>query len=264
MVINPIDKEALRQEFLGTHPVRFFKIDNFLQPSFADEVHDAYPTFEQAKAQGRLFTAVNEKGKVQITDSALFPPPIKKLSDFLNGQEWLDTLSYITEMPNLLADVNLNGGGIHETGPQGHLDVHVDFNTMKETGWFRRLNILIYMNKKWQEDWGGNIELWDPEVKSLQESFSPAFNRCVVFNTTEESFHGVSAVKCPEGKMRKSYAAYYYTVEAPAEWSGAKHGTIFKARPDEYFKGAFLMPAENAKKWLRGAVGSLKKTLKGN
>jgi len=263
MVINPVDKEQLRHQFLNASPIRFFKVDNFLEPAFAEQVVNAYPTFEEAKAQGRLFTALNEKGKVQITDSALFPPPIKQLSDYLNSQDWLDTLGYITDMPNLLADVKLNGGGIHETGPQGHLDVHVDFNTHKETKWFRRLNILVYMNKNWQEDWGGNVELWDPEVRHLQGSFSPIFNRCVVFNTTEESYHGVSAVKCPADTMRKSYAAYYYTVDAPVEWSGKVHGTIFKARPDEYFKGTFLMPANNAKKWLKGAVGSLKKTLKG-
>ena len=116
----------------------------------------------------------------------------------------------------------------------------------------RRLNILIYFNKDWKPDWGGNIELWDADVKKCHHSFSPVFNRCVVFETNEISYHGVTAVKCPEGMSRKSFAAYYYTKEAPKHWTGVSHSTIFKARPDEVLKGNVMMPLENAKRRLHG------------
>src|SRR4029079_552184 len=125
----------------------------------------------------------------------------------------------------------------------------------------RRLNILLYFNKNWREEWGGNIEVWDQDVKTCVHSFSPIFNRCVVFETNEISFHGVSAVRCPEGLSRKSFAAYYYTKEAPAHWTGKYHDTIFKARPDEKLKGRVLMPLEKATKFATRAVNKIGKVV---
>jgi hypothetical protein len=258
-VINPIDREALRRQFQSAEPFPFFKIDNFLREDFAQEVHDSFPSYEEAMEVGKTFKGVNEKGKVQVTDSDTFAEPVRRLNEALASQEFLDLLSYVTGMPDLLADDQLVGGGIHQTGPRGHLDVHVDFNYIKDRDLHRRLNILIYFNKDWRPEWGGNIELWDQEVKNCAHSFSPIFNRCVVFETNEISYHGVSAVQCPPGQSRKSFAAYYYTKEAPAHWTGKAHDTIFRARPDEKFKGRVLMPAEKVSKLFTRAVNKLGK-----
>ncbi len=146
---------------------------------------------------------------------------------------------------------------------RGHLDVHVDFNYLEERQLHRRLNILIYFNKDWDPEWGGNIELWDKDVKVCHQSFSPIFNRCVVFATSEHSYHGVTAVRCPEDRTRRSFAAYYYTKEAPPHWDGAVHSTNFKARPDEVLKGHVLMPLERAGQRLRSAVADFKRKIKG-
>ena len=260
------DKEALRKQWQVTNkgPYSYLMTDNFLTPAFAQECLHAFPTFEEAGKIGRSFDAVNERGKIQITDSSKFNPPIAKLNEVLNSPEFLKELADITGIPNLVADEKLLGGGIHETGPRGHLDVHVDFNYIKDRDLHRRMNILVYFNEDWKDEYGGKVELWDPEVKQLRGAFSPVFNRCVIFETNEVSFHGVGAVTCPPERMRKSFAAYYYTREAPAHWTGESHSTIFKARPDEYFKGAVLMPAENAKKWMKKTFSGLKKAVKGS
>jgi hypothetical protein len=260
--VNPIDREALREQVRAASPVPNFRIDNFLEESFAERVLAAYPSFEDAKKVGRSFKAVNENGKVQVTDSSSFAEPVAELNQTLASPEFLDLLSYVFDMPNLLPDHELVGGGIHQTGPRGHLDVHVDFNFIPERELHRRLNILIYFNKGWKPEWGGNIELWDADVKNCVHSFSPIFNRCVVFETNDISFHGVTAVKCPEGQARKSFAAYYYTKEAPAHWTGEAHSTIFRARPDEVLKGNVMMPLEKAKRKLGDAIHGLKKMIK--
>jgi hypothetical protein len=261
--INPIDRDALRERVRTAEPVRNFCIDNFLEESFANAVLSAYPTFEEATKVGRSFSAVNEKGKVQLTDSSKFAEPVAELNRTLASPEFLELLSDVFEMPNLLADEALVGGGIHQTGSRGHLDVHVDFNYIADRELHRRLNILIYFNKDWKPEYGGNIELWDKDVKTCVHSFSPIFNRCVVFETNEISFHGVTAVKCPEGQARKSFAAYYYTKEAPAHWTGEAHSTIFKARPDEVLKGSVMMPLESASHRLKAAFYNFKRKLKG-
>lgn len=262
-MLNPIDREVLRAQVRSAQPFPFFAIDNFLKPECAEEVHAAFPSFEEVSRLGHKFTAVNERNKVQVTDAKVFPAPIRALHEELAAPAFLDLLSYAMDIPRLVADPELSGGGIHETGPRGHLDVHVDFNYIPERQLHRRLNILIYFNKDWQSEWGGEIELWDKDVKTCHHAFMPVLNRCVVFETSNISYHGVTAVRCPEGVVRKSFAAYYYTKEAPPHWTGEAHSTIFKARPDEYFKGTIAMPVEQAARGLQEGWSSLKRGIKG-
>ena len=265
-LINPIDRDALRQQYQSAKPVPWFKIDNFLKSDFADRCAAAFPTYEDVARVGKTWNNVNERGKYQVTDASLFPPPLKQLQEMMASQEFLDLIEHVTGIPRLLADDRLVGGGLHATGPRGHLDVHLDFDYIQDRQLHRRLNILVYLNKDWKPEWGGEFELWDPEVKVCQQKFSPVFNRCVMFETNHISYHGVNAVTCPPGEFRRSFAAYYYTTEAPAHWTGTPHDTIFKARPDEKLK-AVQMKAEK----VTGALGDLlrrgarkiKKTIKG-
>ncbi|MGC4029163.1 MAG: 2OG-Fe(II) oxygenase [Steroidobacteraceae bacterium] len=263
-LIAPYDRDALRQQFQSAAPFRFFKIENFLDAGFADEVVQSYPTYEQARALGgKEFDAVNEKLKIQVTDSAQFPSPVKQLADALSGPDFLADMEYITGIPSLLADAGYSGGGMHLTNKSGRLDVHVDFNFNDQLSAFRRLNILVYLNPVWEEAWGGNIELWDSDVRKCWHSYSPIMNRCVVFETTKISYHGVTPLKCPPSMARKSFAAYYYTKEPPAGWDGVKHSTIFRARPEEKVREAILMPAENLKRGVSRVADQAKSALKG-
>ncbi len=257
MMINAIDRESLRSRVRVSVPFPFFCVDEFLDRDFARAVEASYPSFEEAARLGKEFDAVNEKGKIQIPDARLFPPPVARLHEELASPEWLDLLSDVMGIPNLMADPDLVGGGIHETRSHGHLDVHVDFNYIRDKALFRRLNILIYFNSGWQEEWGGKIELWDPDVRVCHHAFTPAFNRCVVFETSETSFHGVTALDCPEGVLRKSFAGYYYTEDPPPRWSGVHHSTVFRARPDERMKAMLWMPFERIRRNVGGRVRGL-------
>lgn len=248
--LNPIDAKGLRAQVCASTPFPNFCIDNFLRDEFAREVLASYPSYQDASGLGHSFKAVNEVGKVQVCDSRVFPAPVAKLNEILASPEFLALMSEVMGIPNLIADSALVGGGIHQTGPRGRLDVHVDFNYIADRQLHRRLNILLYLNEGWREEWGGDIELWDSEVKVCHRRLSPIFNRCVMFETNEISFHGVTAVRCPDDVVRRSFAAYYYTTEAPAHWDGNSHTTIFKARPNEVLKGAVLMPAEKMSGWM--------------
>lgn len=260
--LDPIDRDQLRDQVRRSTPVPNFLIDNFLRPEFAAKVADAFPPYEEAIAVGRSFRAVNEKGKVQVTDATRFPEPIRQLNHILASPEFCELISHALGISSLLADEKLVGGGMHQTAARGHLDVHVDFNYLEDRGWHRRANLLVFLNRGWKSEWGGEFELWDADVKERHHAHLPIFNRCVLFETNEVSFHGVTAVKCPPGQTRKSFAAYYYTTEAPAHWDGQTHSTIFRARPDEFLKGTVAMPAEKAKRWLSQTLRRVKqKTL---
>lgn len=250
------DRDALRKTFRTTTPFPFFVIDGFLDEDFARSVCRAYPDYKAARRLGREFNRLNEKHKIQICDASYFPSPIKILSEALSSSSFLQDIGYITGINCLIADSTLLGGGIHVTGPSGRLDVHVDFNYLKEQKLFRRLNILLYFNSVWEDTWGGHIELWDAQMKNCMHSLSPVFNRCVVFETSEISFHGVTPVTCPSGLVRNSFAAYYYTKEAPIGWSENNHSTIFRARPTEMLRNHVLMPAQRA--WMKMQLGAEK------
>jgi Rps23 Pro-64 3,4-dihydroxylase Tpa1-like proline 4-hydroxylase len=262
-LLNPLDRDALKAKILRAQPFPHFCIDNFLNVDFANEVCASFPEYRMAKTLGVEFRALNEKYKIQITHSEKFPPAIARLSNLLASQEFVDMWSDLLGIPNLLADPDLTGGGIHETNSGGRLDVHVDFNFIEEKQWHRRVNLLIYFNKDWREKYGGYLDIWDKDVKRCYGSFAPTFNRLAGFVTSEISFHGVTPLTCPPNIARKSFAAYYYTKEAPANWDGTKHSTIFKARPNEWVRGRALMPAESAVVRTKAAVSNLKAVIKG-
>lgn len=261
-IIAPLDRDALRASYQIAQPFPHMVIDNFLVPQAAEAAAKSFVPFEDAKALGREFRAVNENLKVQIVDPAKFPPAMTAIADALASRAFIDDLSAITGIDKLIWDPTYAGGGIHQTAKSGWLDVHVDFNYNEALDYHRRLNILIYLNPVWQEEWGGLLELWDKDVAVRHKAVVPVMNRCVVFTTSEISFHGVTAVECPAGMQRCSFAAYYYTKEAPPGWDGVKHSTVFKARPDEFMKKNVLMPAEAARRAAEDGVRSLKRGIK--
>jgi hypothetical protein len=259
-LINELDFDALKVNVKNAPSFQHFYLDNFLEEDFANKVHDSYPSYREAQQLGTSFSAVNEKKKTQISDSKKYPPAIHKLHEILAADEFVNMVSELFDIKNLIADPTMMGGGIHETNSGGHLDVHVDFNYNEDLGLHRRVNLLIFFNKDWHEDYGGYLDFWDIEVKNCLGSYAPIFNRVAGFTTNEISWHGVTPLTCPADRVRKSFAVYYYTKEAPAGWDGVKHSTIFKARPSEYWKGGIAMPIE---KIMWATRGWIKKILTG-
>lgn len=257
--VVPLDVERLAAGYRSAGPTRFFCIDGFLDEAFAREVAAAYPDYASAAGMGREFKALHERLKVQVSDAARFPEPVRALHEALSSPAFLDAMERITGIEPLVADEELGGGGMHVMGPGGRLDVHVDFNVIRARRLHRRLNILVFLNEGWQPAWGGDFELWDPDVRRCLHSLAPIANRCVVFNTTETSFHGVAPVRCPRGVTRRSFAAYYYTREPAAEGQVPFHSTLFRRRPTEWWRGALLAPAERL---ARASLGRLRDALR--
>jgi hypothetical protein len=260
--VRPLDIATCAQSFQSAQPFPSICIDDLLVETFANQVLADFPSYENAQQMGRGFKSVNERGKVQVTDAALFQGALLRLHEILASPEFLAVMSGITGIQDLQADAQLVGGGVHQTGPRGHLDVHVDFNYIVERRLHRRLNIIVFLNKDWRPEWGGALELWDKRVKRCYHTFLPIFNRCVVFETSEISYHGVTAVTCPPDISRKSFAAYYYTVDNRPEIARERHSTIFVARPHERWKRWVAMPLERMQHAARSSSARLKSAIK--
>ena len=226
MVIRPLDVDRLRREFREAEPYPHIKIDGFLDEDFVHEVAGAYPTFGEASKLGLEFEAVNEVGKIQITEAEKFPDPVARLNDALASEEFRAQLAEISGIGELTADAALAGGGMHMTKARGRLDVHVDFNFNDRLQLHRRLNLLVYLNPTWEPTWGGGVEIWDTEVEKRYAVFTPKLNRAVLFETSDHSFHGVEEVRCPPELTRNSFAVYYYSPEPPPGYAGHDHSTL--------------------------------------
>jgi len=147
---------------------------------------------------------------------AYFPevvgPETSRLVNFLNSGPFLSYMENLTGIDNLIADPSYFGGGLHWIENGGFLEVHADFNHLKKYNLERRINLLLYLNENWKDEYNGQLELWDRKSMTKAKSVSPIFNRCVVFSTTKESLHGHPApLATPPGIARRSLALYYYT-----------------------------------------------------
>ncbi len=143
-------------------------------------------------------------------------------------------LEELTGIEHLIPDWSMDGGGLHQTLRGGHLNVHADFTTHHvNENWARRVNILLYLNEEWREEWGGELELWDREMTGRQAAVTPRGNRMLVFTTAEDTFHGhPDGLTCPPGMARRSMALYYFTEEeAPV-----RRATNYRARPQDGLK----------------------------
>jgi Rps23 Pro-64 3,4-dihydroxylase Tpa1-like proline 4-hydroxylase len=146
----------------------------------------------------------------------------------------LQFLETLTGIEGLVPDPAFVGGGLHQIRPGGLVEVHADFSFHHALRLDRRINVLIYLNKDWRDEYGGHFELWDAEVTRAQKRILPLFNRCVIFSTTSKSFHGHPApLSCPPGRNRKSLATFYYSNGRPEEEPHLthRHPVAFQERP---------------------------------
>jgi 2-oxoglutarate-Fe(II)-dependent oxygenase superfamily protein len=169
--------------------------------------------------------------KLATSDDTQMGPVTRHVLAQLNSAAFIDFLERLTKIEALVPDPHFVGGGLHQIEPGGHLKVHADFNFHPRTKLERRLNVLIYLNRDWKDEYGGAFELWDKKMNGAVKKVMPHFNRCVVFSTTSTSFHGhPEPLACPEGETRKSMALYYYSKDRPVHEQAAVHNTLWAAR----------------------------------
>jgi Rps23 Pro-64 3,4-dihydroxylase Tpa1-like proline 4-hydroxylase len=232
--------KARSQDYIAAAPFPHLVLDDFLPPDSFQAVHEALPTLEDPRIDwGNLSASLGDGrpaqlGKYHLQNVLLMKPAVRQLILELNSGPFTLLLERLTRIPRLLSDPLLQGGGVHLVQPGGLLRVHADFNKHPAYRIERRLNLLLYLNVDWKEEYGGHLELWDKSVSTCVERISPIANRCVIFNTTSDSFHGhPTPLACPEGVLRKSIALYYYTVGGVERDEAPGHATLWQVLPGE-------------------------------
>ena len=230
----------LSKQYQGADPYPHIVLENFLNPEVLQECIDEFNKLNESD-EWINYVHYNEKKK-GLNKLDLLPETLRHTIEVLNSDEFLKFLSALTGIKDLQKDDHLEGGGIHQSGKGGFLNIHADFTVHPHhRNWQRRINVLVYLNKNWQEEWGGKLELWDKQMKACEKKILPIFNRCVIFNTDADSYHGhPEPMTCPEDSFRRSIALYYYTVEA----NPLRRSTFYKVRPGEENK-KFMVSLDN-------------------
>jgi hypothetical protein len=228
----------LANQYRENRPFPHIHLTDFLDADVACAIAEEFPA---ADTQAWTQYKHHNENKLGMAKRELFPPLLRAVADELNTPEFVAWLSELTGVPGLIADPSLEGGGLHQSGRGGFLNVHTDFSMHHyRKNWRRRVNLIVYLNPAWQEQWGGALELWEQSMRRCAARYPPRLNHAVIFTTDERSLHGFpDPLRCPQNVSRKSLAFYYYTVEA--DRAAVARSTDFHARPEDSWKERALI-----------------------
>lgn len=221
-----------REQYRTAAPFPHVVLDGALPSEALDCVLNEFP--ENHNDIWREYNNYHEK-KLECQGEEKLSENVSLVLYQFNGAPFLQFLETLTGIDKLIPDPYFFGGGLHMIEPGGKLGIHADFSRHNRLPLERRLNVLIYLNKNWREEYGGQLELWNDDMTRCVQKIFPAFNRMVIFTITDWAFHGhPEPLACPPGLSRKSIALYYYTVGRPRDQLiKGKTSTLFMPRPDE-------------------------------
>jgi hypothetical protein len=213
-------------DFRQAAPFPHVVLDGLFDPALIGQTHALYSTLPDSYWQKNNDHGVEVKWRSDWQSEYDIPEPARELVRFLNSGPMLRALSRLTGIPNLIADPYYTGGGFNYIRRGGHLDVHVDGNWHDAMQVHRRLNLILYLNPAWREEWGGQLNLYDDAYGEPKATITPFSNRMFVFETHDYSFHGhPDPLMCPEDEGRSSIILYYYTSTPRPE------GQVQESRP---------------------------------
>lgn len=204
-----INTDSLHKTYLANKPYPHIVIDDLFEPEILDRIVAEFPS-----SKNRDWHIWDTKHELKSTSKG-----INDLSTFtqlfclwLSSSEVITEITKITGIDNIFADPMYHGAGLHEMYRDGWLEIHADYTKHYHLPMFRRLNLITYLNRDWEDSWGGELELWDYRDNSRKASYAPYFNRTIIFPTTDKTLHGVpNKLSCPANNSRKLVSIYYWT-----------------------------------------------------
>ena len=217
----------LHEQYINNDPFPHVVIDNFLQTSIAESMLSELE--EQDISDWEYDPHSEQINKWSMPNLRRLPTFTSKTLEWFNTADCIQLFENLTGISGLIADPQYLGGGVHVTSRGGKLGIHSDFNIHPQYKTHRRLNALLFLNKDWNPDWNGQLQLWSSDMKQCVHSIEPEFNRLVIFNVNDTSFHGVPEMLCcPKEKRRISLALYYYTLDRPEHEKSDFHWALWQ------------------------------------
>lgn len=213
---------------LRNNPFYYIIVDNFLDIENAKKLSKEFPEYDSD-----VWYCYNNPLENKKTCNIWyhFGEETYKTLSYLNSQHFITKLEKITGIKKLYPDIGLHGGGLHIHGRGGKLNVHLDYSIHPKLKLERKLNLIVYLTEDWNYDWGGSLEFWSHDhlrnkPKEKNVLINNVFNRAVLFDTTQNSWHGFpKQLTCPDGIYRKSLAVYYLT--DPSEKADSRSRALY-------------------------------------
>lgn len=202
-----------------SEPYRHLVIDDFFDADLAQACLANFPPLSDPCWEHMNDADIEVKFRTTWQSEFDIPEGLVDAVRILNSSLVLKAMAQRIGIEKIVPDPYFTGGGLNVTLPGGLLDVHVDGNYHDATGLTRRLNAIVYLNPDWQPGWGGEFGIYDRSGAHCVKRVEPLFNRLVVFDSHDFSFHGLpEPIAFPPGTQRKSLILYYYTkAPRPAE-----------------------------------------------
>jgi hypothetical protein len=218
--------EQLSRDFDSATPCRHLALPNFLSQDLADSLYANFPLLDTLNVKRK---SLNEN-KSEDYHFERWHSDFAKLREVVKSEAFCKWMEQVTGVEGLTTTMDSLGSGVHQGGPGSYVDVHVDVNMNPKAGLWRRINLLIYLNKNWKPEYGGELELWDKEMTKCEVKVPCIHNMAVIFYTDDNSPHGYAKINVPEGETRKSFYTYFYT---PLGEGFKYRDSRFVPRPDE-------------------------------
>lgn len=227
-MINRRHWASFQPIFRKAEPFSHVVIDDFWQQDIAEKLVSEFPAYDSPVWHSHYLNAIEDKKACNHWDK--FPATTYQAFSYLNSPKFLDIVEDIAGAHKVYPDVGLHGGGWHCHHKGGKLNVHLDYSIHPKLQLERHYNLIVYMTPNWQSEWGGGLELWshnaDGSAKERVLTVENKFNRAVLFDTTQYSWHGLpDNLTCPEGINRQSMAVYYLT--EPSEQADPRGKALF-------------------------------------
>jgi Rps23 Pro-64 3,4-dihydroxylase Tpa1-like proline 4-hydroxylase len=243
---------ALKSRYVNASPFPHIVLEDFIDKSVLRKLLDEFPSSDGQKH----FNRSQERLKYEYGPKHWQGATTHNLFALFNSAAFIAFLEQMTGFDGLIPDPSFVGGGLHETKRGGHLSVHADFNLHQKLGLIRQLNLLVYLNDDWAPEYGGNLELWDRDMRAREVSVAPHLGRAVVFTTALDSYHGhPDPLTCPIDRTRRSMALYYYTAPEDGLADVPLRTTQFQVRPDSSDRSDRVVKMQHAiNDWLPLAI----------
>ena len=232
--------------YAANTPFSHVVLDDFFDSQAIDAVVAEVDRVDRSKRYAKFLDRKTDHNKFAFLPEVVGPNTVR-LAQWLNSGPFLTYLENLTGITNLIADPSYFGGGVHWIDNGGYLEVHADFNHLRKYNLERRINLLLYLNKDWHDEYNGHLELWDRSTMTKVKSVAPLCNRAVIFSTVKEALHGhPTPLSAPAGTARRSLALYYYTNTWKS--AGQAHTTLYyisqphkvRVRPGRIVRGLIL------------------------
>jgi hypothetical protein len=236
----PSSFSSLTQHFQSSEPFPHLTLDSLIPNNILNEILKEFP--ENPVVQ-RVNNNFHHNGQMKLRNPESYGPATAALYTFFQSSYVLSFLERLTGIPHLIPGDYTLGSGLHQTLPNGFLDLHADYNRPRSAPklhdqiFYRRVNLYIFFNPDWEEKYGGYLEFWPKDLSQCQQRILPTLGRVVIFTTTDHTYHGhPQKLSCPKSRSRRSLTLYYYTKTRPAPEDCSSKDCLHEKKKSNYIK----------------------------